>query len=452
MTLFHLTASVTVTRLRDGTREVFWARRTLERKFIGGFYAFFAGAVEVGDEGFASEIGDENLRKFYGCARRELMEEGGLVVDAGRLLHLGRWRTPDWLTPPFETHFFRVDLEPGEGDELVDSLCLEEFIEGEWVEPGEALRRWEQGEAYLTTPLEWVLRGIVQNDPHPLPLEGPSTQGHIEVVGGLRVLPLRTATLPPATHTNCFIVGRSRFVVIDPGSGHARELDKLFVLVDGLIAAGGTFEAVLLTHEHPDHIGGVKAVIERYGVGLWCHEATTERLPLELYVDRELVDEEVIDLGDGQLLGCMHTPGHARGHLGFEHFPSRIVLVGDLVASTGTIVIDPPEGHLGDYLKSLGRVMELEAPALLPSHGWVISMPDKHLCSYIAHRWEREDQVEAALRQVARRATAMDLVPLVYADVPVAIWPLASRSLHAHLEHLVERGVAIRAGSDYLIE
>lgn len=452
MTPFHLTASVTVTRLRDGTREVFLARRTLERAFLGGFHAFFAGSVELSDEELALDIADETLRKFYGCARRELIEEGGLDVEAGRLLHLGRWRTPDWLMPPFETHFFRVDLEDGEGDELVEVLCREEFIEGEWLEPGEALRRWEQGEVYLTTPLERVLRGVLENDPQPLPLEGLSTQDHIEVVGGLRVLPLRTPTLPPATHTNCFILGRSRFVVVDPGSRSAPELDRLFLVVDDLLAAGAHFEAIVLTHEHPDHIGGVKAVMERYGVGLWCHEETTERLPLELYVDRELVDEEVIDLGEGQLLRCMHTPGHARGHLAFEHFPSKIVLVGDLVASTGTIVIDPPEGHLGDYLQSLERVMALDAPALLPCHGWVINEPGKHLSSYIAHRRERERQVEAALRQVARRATAMDLVPLVYEDVPVAIWPLASRSLQAHLEHLVERGVAIRSGSYYVIE
>ncbi|MFU8805512.1 MAG: MBL fold metallo-hydrolase, partial [Bradymonadaceae bacterium] len=428
---------------------VFWAKRTHEREFLGGFHAFFAGSVEEGDAEIAGDVGEPSLREFYGCAARELFEEVGLRADPRRFEYLGMWRTPDWLEPRFETHFFRLHMNDGESVGLEEGLSEEEFICGEWLEPAEALRRWERGEAFLTTPLERVLQGLAAGDAHPLPLAHPATQHHIEVVGGVRILPLKTPTLPPATHTNCLVVGTTDFVVIDPGTKEEAELERLFEVVDDLIVAGSSFRALVLTHEHPDHIGGVKAVLTRYGVPLWCHRETTERLPIDLFADRELEDEEVIELGDGHRLRCLHTPGHARGHLAFQHEPSSCVLIGDLVSSTGTIVVDPPEGHMGDYLRSLERILEMEARALLPSHGWVITQPSRHLRYYLDHRREREEEVEEALRLAGRGVTALELVPRVYRDVPPTVWPLASRSLLAHLEHLVERGVAVRDGEHF---
>jgi glyoxylase-like metal-dependent hydrolase (beta-lactamase superfamily II) len=107
-----------------------------------------------------------------------------------------------------------------------------------------------------------------------------------------------------------------------------------------------------------------------------------------------------------------------------------------MVAGLGTILIDPSEGDMAVYLASLQRLLERGTKTLLPAHGPVIADGPAKLREYIAHRRMREDKVVAAL--AARRdASLTDLVPDVYSDTPRILWPLAERSLRAHLDKLV---------------
>lgn len=462
-------AGVVLTRDRGGELEVFWARRPASKPFMGGFFSYFVGKVEPGDVGAPIEAPGESAggspnwpcgldRSFCAAALRELREESGLELDARELVHLGGWRTPSWLDADYYTEFFWRHLSQEEGDRLdVDRLAErvdpDEIDLAEWIRPADALERWRTGRARMTTPLVAILE-IFANTPaderrSALDARRKQTDrdAPIEVVGGVRVLPLETATLPPATHTNCYLVGGADFVVVDPGSGDRGQLDLLEAAVDRLVGAGKRLEAVVLTHHHPDHVGGLAALVERYDVPVWAHHETALRLD-GVDVVRELADGERLELGE-QTLVCLHTPGHAPGHLCLHHDSTDSVLVGDLVASKGTIVIDPPDGHVGSYLASLERVRDLEARTLFPAHGWAIVEPNELLSYYIAHRNEREQAVLDALRGAGRPATPLDLVPEVYDDVPKHVWPLAARSLLAHLVHLDERGLADTDGERF---
>jgi ribonuclease/clavin/mitogillin len=216
--------------------------------------------------------------------------------------------------------------------------------------------------------------------------------------------------------------------VVDPGSPYA---DQQAVL-DAVLAAI-PIELVLLTHHHGDHVGGAVALAERWGVPVAAHPATAQRLAGRVAVTRMIEDGEVVH---GAL--AIHTPGHAEGHLCFALGDATIA--GDMVAGLGTILIDPSEGDMTLYFASLERLLARPAGTLLPAHGPAI--PDGHgkLREYLAHRKMREARVVEALAPDA--ASIETLVATVYSDTPKLLWPLAERSLLAHLAKLQREGRA----------
>ena len=192
---------------------------------------------------------------------------------------------------------------------------------------------------------------------------------------------------------------------------------------------------MLLTHHHGDHIGGAAALATRWNVPIAAHAATARRLAGIVEVTRTIEDGELV-----HGMTALHTPGHAEGHLCFEHARSRATIAGDMVAGLGTILIDPSEGDMALYLASLERLLARPAVTLLPAHGPPISDGPAKLREYLAHRRMREDRVLAAL---ADAPTPLDgLLPLAYGDTPRMLWPLAERSLRAHLDKLVAEGRA----------
>lgn len=225
--------------------------------------------------------------------------------------------------------------------------------------------------------------------------------------------------------------------MVDPASPYQDEQDRF---VAWLEAAGARVEAIWLTHHHPDHVGGAAALRDRLDVPVLAHPATTERLGAMVPVDGALFEGDREQL-DGVEIEVLHTPGHARGHLAFRDVDSRLVVAGDLVAGQGTIVIDPPEGDLVDYLGTLARLIAEGVGAMIPSHGPAIPDGEGKLLEYIAHRQHREEQVLAALAgRPERTGYAIDLTRAIYPEIPSMFHPLASRQIVAHLLKLELEG------------
>lgn len=262
----------------------------------------------------------------------------------------------------------------------------------------------------------------------------------VPVAPGIRVLALRTPTLPPAAHTNTYVVGPDRGpqLVVDPGSPYADQQGVLDAAISAEAAAGRPLGLVALTHHHGDHVGGAMALAARWGVPIAAHARTARRLAHKVSVTRELADgERLAEFG----VTCVYTPGHADGHLCFERGEASIV--GDMVAGVGWILIDPVEGDMADYLASLSLLLDRRATMLLPAHGPAIADGHGKLREYIAHRTMREDRVRAALPdRGAAPGSLAELIGVAYADTPQALWPLAERSLRAHLDKLVKEARA----------
>jgi endoribonuclease LACTB2 len=272
-----------------------------------------------------------------------------------------------------------------------------------------------------------------------------------EISSSLELFPARTPTLLPATHTNSYALGGRDVVLVEPATPYEDEQRAWIDWARGLVSQGRTLVAIIATHHHPDHVGGLDVLARELGAPVWAHDLTVERLAPETRarVTRRLVDDEVFVLEGprDESWRVLHTPGHAPGHVCLLEERTRTVVVGDMVASVGTILIAPGDGDMQVYLQQLDRLAALDASVALPAHGDPIDEPSVLFRKYIAHRLAREAKVLAAVRLAGPAgADAAALVPDAYADTPAHLWPIARLSLEMHLEKLEREGLVARVG------
>ncbi|HEU0055033.1 MAG TPA: MBL fold metallo-hydrolase, partial [Longimicrobium sp.] len=465
-------------------REVFWVKRGAVR-FAGGFQAFPGGQLDPADARVEVPGFEGEAALLRACAAREIFEETGVllavderrgtsrrptadervaarralldgaldfaellrrhrqVVDGARLLEAGRWITPAQFPLRYDAHVFVAAPPPGEEPDVWPG----ELTEGEWIAAAEAVARWERGEVLLHPPNLWGVQCLAAAAP-PACLEQlrapPAVEGfisrRIEFQRGLFLAALRTPTLPPATHTNCWIpeLGGGALALVDPGSPWPEEQAFLERVLADLAEDGLAPREIWLTHAHPDHVGGVAALRARHAVVVRAHPEAAARLPAGL--------GEVLPLADGERLPggyrALHTPGHARGHVAFLGERTGALLTGDMVSTLSTIVIDPPEGDMAEYLRSLERLRQLGPRTLFPAHGAPTQGAVEKLGEYLAHRREREAKVLAA---AATPGSLEEITARAYDDAPPFMLPFAARSCLASLLMLEQEGRVTRS-------
>jgi len=151
-----------------------------------------------------------------------------------------------------------------------------ELSSGEWIAASAAYARWQRSEILAVPPVLRALKilsaGLGEDVKRLVEsfLSSPMPVASQYVASSFRpnyiCFPVRTPTKPPATHTNCYLIYSSQeLLIIDPGSPYEDEQQALADCVDSLVAEGRSVREIVLTHMHPDHVGGVNALRAHLG-------------------------------------------------------------------------------------------------------------------------------------------------------------------------------------------
>ena len=423
------------------------------------------------------------------CAAR------GLTLAADEVFVLAHWITDRDLPRRFDVPFL-VARMPDAQTPVADE---QEQFEPVWVRPADALSRHEAGDFFIIFPtirtLErlqhyatvdsvlaacaseqpwftscpragWLAGQEVRHMEHESPfgelaLTCPDGQiaHHLDWQSDQPVLLLKNVQRLTAPNpgvmtgpgTNSYLVGDpdTGYAAIDPGPADPEHLDRLWR------AAGGNIRHIVCTHSHPDHSPGaapLQALCAQHGHTppvLGLSSQPTARAHSSFTPDRELADGELLVLqgnGTTHTLRVVHTPGHAANHLCLVLEEDGLLFSGDHVLNGSTTVIDPPDGNMADYLNSLDKLLAACAQDriefILPAHGYVLGnlwgeAHDARACiTHLKnHRLKREAKILGVM-QKNPNGSMDDWVQLAYDDVPPRLWPVAMRSLLAHVERI----------------
>jgi glyoxylase-like metal-dependent hydrolase (beta-lactamase superfamily II) len=247
--------------------------------------------------------------------------------------------------------------------------------------------------------------------------------------------------------TNSYLVGDAEtgYIAIDPGPNDPLHLRRLWDAAADAQGMGGNIRLIVCTHSHADHSPGAKPLQAMCAVTppiLGLPSAPTARPASQFTPDRALAHHEQIAVqaeGRQHTLKVIHTPGHAANHLCLVLVEDALLFSGDHVLNGSTTIVDPPDGDMTAYLDSLDLLTaacaEHGIEYILPAHGYVLGFAPQTIAHLKAHRLKREAKVLAAMR--SKPAGNMeDWVALAYDDVPQRMWPIAQRSLLAHVQRI----------------
>lgn len=241
--------------------------------------------------------------------------------------------------------------------------------------------------------------------------------------------------------TNTYLLGRERFVVIDPGPADAKHVERI------LSETRRAIDCVLVTHTHGDHSPGAKAIADATGARVFGRPP-----PNDGHQDMNFTPHCILQDGDeiafdAGTIRALHTPGHASNHICYLLQDAGLLFTGDHLMQGSTVVIAPPDGSMKAYLDSLARLQREPVARLAPGHGLTIEDAQAEIVRIVAHRLKREAKVLAKVRE-AGPATLDELVTRVYDDVDPRLHALAKSSLLAHLQKLATDGdVALDASN-----
>lgn len=465
--------SATLMITRDGKDgvEVLLGHRSESMPVFPGYWAFPGGGVSRVDIDASNSLG---LSVAECAIFRELVEELGLAPSENRLVAVdddframvvadkANWfplaldgdipcspkgvriismrTTPPFGPVRFENTFLHIHAI--EHDEF--SLSGQtEFVDARWIKPRDLVAAWKNNILKVAPPVVTLLmevdRCLLRMDENmervAIDLEERKPgSGSILFAHGVEVIPVKTATLPPADHTNSYLVGdpEAEFILIDPAFRHREGME---VVADAVERHKGVLKAILFTHSHSDHLPDFGLLREAFDVSIWGSAFTAKSIDCE----RILEDGEELILGS-QTWKVIMTHGHCPGHVCL--LSEAGLVAGDMVAGIGTILIPPNSGDMSLYISELEGLADSFPNLMFPSHGPVITLPENMLEHYIGHRKMRHKRV---LDAVETSPKLEEIARIAYENTPDAHPGLAIDQTLSHLLSHEKDGNVIRS-------
>lgn len=272
---------------------------------------------------------------------------------------------------------------------------------------------FEYGEIEQVSPL---IRRIVANNPGPFTYVG----------------------------TGVYIVGHGEVAVIDPGPDLADHFEQLKTAL-----TGETVTHILVTHGHSDHSPLAKPLADWAGCKTYAKDCGVHTAKDELGSPDDLKFVPDVKVGDGDVISgpgwtidVIETPGHTCNHLCFALREENACFSGDHIMGWSTTVVAPPDGDMGDYMRSLEKVRSRGFETLWPTHGDAVrgaAFVEEFIQEYSAHRRAREAAILGQLENGETSIPAM--VKVMYADVDQRLHPAAAMSVLGHMLDLINRGL-----------
>ena len=361
------------------------------------------------------------------------------MLPTDRLVPAGRWVTPLGSPIRFDARFFVTEAPAGWEPDPDPGEVAEAF----WIAPAHALQRWEAGELMMAPPtVEMLQRLALGSDVASILMElrgESSSDPNVETFSAfVRRVVAPNPGLMTGPGTNTYIVGAGPVCIIDPAVDDASYIETL-------LSTGLEVDSILITHRHPDHVGGVAALVERTGAEVRAYgsdDAGGVRV-------RPIADDEVIEVG-GVTMRAMFTPGHAVDHLCFNIEGAASLFAGDNILGFGTAVISPPEGNMKTYIASLERLRSFHISRIYPGHFPPLDGGDAIVEGYLQHRADRNEAIVAAIASGASDIPA--IVRSVYTDVSSELHPIAEHQVSAHLELLEEERRVFLSGNRWVTQ
>lgn len=431
--------------------EGFITVRRPEMPAFPGYYAFPGGKVDKTDPETPLEerwLCDHEPKLMHALCREVQEEIGfdlraaireGLVTD---IVKLGVAVTPKFEPFRFDTRFYRIELT----EKVEFDVDERETADSEWARWVDLDARYEDGQLLGVPPTVVTIKRFAE-DPQTRELpqlvfefDAEKYVPCIEALKGVRAMPVPSNTLPPATRTNCFLIGdeeAARFLV-DPSPANEEVMQRLCNSADKV-----GFDAVFLTHHHPDHREYADAIARKYGVPIHLSQDTYERISKRTQ-GRFFEGVETVIRSDGEVLTqwlgrdvmIRAVPGHDAGQLALMPTDHSWCIVSDLIQGIGTVVIAPPEGNMLKYFNTLQMVIDWDPKVIYPSHGMGMGTTFR-IQETLRHRQMRETQI---FDLHTSGKSYEEILKVVYADIDERLLPLAMCNIESHMQKLREEG------------